>query len=135
MNSFHEKLLSLPSASSPLPENKPPNSEQLTPMKQSSLHISIAPTLPISSAPTLLHSLFQTEAANKSSVTIEIPTDDDPFPFGKYGPNNEALTYGEVPSRHLDWLDSTDWITDWPAVKAYIDANRKYIDLDLEQEE
>lgn len=70
-----------------------------------------------------------------STTKIPIPQDIDPFPFGKYGPKGQNLTYGEVPAKYLDWLDGQEWTTAWPAFKAYIDANRGYINQELEDAE
>jgi len=58
----------------------------------------------------------------------EVPTDNDPFPFGKH----KGKPYGKVPAGYLDVLDGQKWLDEWPAVKAYIRANRKAIDKDLE---
>ena len=63
----------------------------------------------------------------------EPPKDSDPFPFGKYGPKQAGLTYGEVPARYYDWISGEEWLVKWPAVEAYIVANRAQIDSELDE--
>lgn len=59
-------------------------------------------------------------------------TDDSWFPFGAHGPKrNEPLRMKDVSSSYLDWLSGQPWISDWPAVEAYIARSRKAIDQDL----
>ena len=49
-----------------------------------------------------------------------IPDDNEPFPFGQYGPKGQELTYGEVPEDYLVWCAQQDWIENWSRVYAYI---------------
>ena len=54
-------------------------------------------------------------------------TDSSSFPFGKY----KGRKMKEVPAAYLDWLSDQRWLSEWPGVKAYIAANRKYINQEL----
>lgn len=58
-----------------------------------------------------------------------IPADSDPFPFGKH----KGVPYEKVPASYLDWLSDQPWLTEWPAVKRYIDYNRDVINQELEE--
>lgn len=49
--------------------------------------------------------------------------DDEAFPFGKYGPDGEQLTYGQVPDSYYRWLSRQPWIDEWPDVLEYIQEN------------
>lgn len=62
-----------------------------------------------------------------SPPAFKIPSDTDPFPFGKY----QGIPYGKVPADYLDWLHGQPWIRKWTAVLAYIEANRRVIDTEL----
>ena len=59
-----------------------------------------------------------------------IPADDDPFPVnGKHF----GIDYESVPASYLDWLSDQPWLEHkYPAVKRYIDYNRKQIDEELD---
>ena len=62
--------------------------------------------------------------------------DDDPMPFGKYGPKGaDPRRMKEVPARYLDWLSGQDWIVKWPKVMAYIQWRRPAINWELEKKE
>ena len=41
----------------------------------------------------------------------------------------------DVPSNYLDWIIGQTWISKWPRVKAYIEANKKSIEEDISDEE
>lgn len=69
----------------------------------------------------------QPKTANPTFRAMPL-TDNDPMPFGKF--KNEAMK--NVPASYLDWVSGQSWISDWPAVAAYIEANRKDIDKVLE---
>lgn len=56
-------------------------------------------------------------------------TDDDLMPFGKH----KGEPIGEVSAEYLDWLHGQEWISKWPRILAYIEANRKLIDKELEE--
>ncbi len=63
-------------------------------------------------------------ARQVSTLTAEAPPDEDPFPFGKHGPNEGQKSYGEVPDSYYGWLSQEHWVSDrWPEVAAYIEAN------------
>ena len=55
--------------------------------------------------------------------------DGSPMPFGKF----KGRPIKEVPAAYLDWLHDQAWITRWPEVLDYIEANRDTIDFELEQ--
>lgn len=55
------------------------------------------------------------------SSSQKIPTDNDPFPFGKH----KGEKYGEIPDSYFIWLIGQKWIEDWPEVWAYIKENFK----------
>ena len=60
-----------------------------------------------------------------------VPTDDDPFPLNPH----KGKPYGSVPAKYLDWLRGQPWRANHPEVMAYIKANEKYIDLELDKED
>lgn len=60
---------------------------------------------------------------------IKVPQDTDPFPFGAH----RGKPYGTVPAGYLDFIIDKDWINKWPEVVAYINANRRIIDKELEE--
>jgi len=57
--------------------------------------------------------------------------DEEPMPFGKY----KGTKMKDVPSDYLDWLIGQPWISKWPRVKLYIEANKKSIEEDIPDEE
>ena len=62
-------------------------------------------------------------ARQVSTVVAEASPDDEPFPFGKHGPKEGQLSYGEVPDNYYGWLSQQHWVADrWPEVAAYIEA-------------
>ena len=63
-------------------------------------------------------------------MSVEPLKDDDLFPFGKW----KGKRMDKVPASYLDWLADQDWIGSWPRVLAYIEANRKLIDDELEEQ-
>lgn len=67
---------------------------------------------------------------NKPTVTPLV--DDDIFPFGKH--REQGTRMKDVPASYLDWFDGQEWAHRWPGVVAYIEANRKYIDKELERQ-
>lgn len=58
-------------------------------------------------------------------------TDQDPMPFGIH----KGKPMEKVPASYLDWLHGQPWISSWPRVLAYIEANRKVIDEELGEDE
>lgn len=57
-----------------------------------------------------------------------VPSDDEAFPFGMW----KGTAFKNVPASYLDKLMDMPWIDSWPRVVAYIEANRKVIDAELE---
>ena len=58
-------------------------------------------------------------------------TDDDPMPFGKYGPGREERIMGDVPASYLHWL----WVNGKRddkncSVADYIRRNKTSLELD-----
>ena len=62
---------------------------------------------------------------------MNILTDKDPFPFGKY----KEVRMINVPASYLDWAGGQDWIGKWPDVEKYIVDNRAVINKELERNE
>lgn len=46
----------------------------------------------------------------------------DPFPFGKYGPKRQGLSFSEIPSKYYEWLIQQEWIDEWPGIVRYING-------------
>jgi hypothetical protein len=57
--------------------------------------------------------------------------DDDPMPFGTF----KRYPMKRVPAWYLDWLIDQPWISSHARVEAYILANKKLIDAELEAKE
>jgi hypothetical protein len=57
-----------------------------------------------------------------------VPDDKEEFPFGLH----RGTPIGKVPATYLDFIHGQPWIKSWPRVLAYIEANRKYLDIELE---
>lgn len=57
--------------------------------------------------------------------------DNDPMPFGKF----KGYPMKRVPADYLDWLIGQPWINTHSRVEAYIVANKKLIDAELEAKE
>jgi hypothetical protein len=56
-------------------------------------------------------------------------TDKSPMTFGKH----KGTPMGEVPGDYLQWLSGQPWITDWPAVNAYLRKNMDLITKEAEE--
>lgn len=52
--------------------------------------------------------------------------DDDPFPFGKYGPapKGSCKKFSEVPRSYFEFLLKTPWIEKWEGVVKYIKGEK-----------
>jgi hypothetical protein len=73
---------------------------------------------------------YQARPLNAAPEPENVPKDSDPFPFGIY--KGASKTYGEVPAAYYDWMVGQPWSKRWPQVLAYIRANQKAIDKDLQ---
>jgi len=62
---------------------------------------------------------------------MNILTDNDPFPFGKF----RGTRMLNVPASYLDWASGQDWLDKWLDVKKYIADNRAVINKELERSE
>jgi len=58
---------------------------------------------------------------------IHALTDRDLMPFGTF----KKRKMMDVPASYLDHIHGEDWISKWPQVLGYIEANRKRIDEEL----
>jgi hypothetical protein len=58
----------------------------------------------------------------------KVPEDTDLFPFGKYKGVPYSTLMSVKPS-YLWWLAEQPWLSSWPDVNAFIDANRTRLGL------
>ena len=57
-------------------------------------------------------------------------TDEDLMPCGIHSKKKMK----DVPASYIDHIDGEAWIQKWPQVQAYITANRKLIDKELQEQ-
>ena len=53
--------------------------------------------------------------------------ENDAFPFGVH--KGEKMI--AIPAQYLSWISNQEWISEWPAIVAYIKKNQKAINQDL----